>query len=68
MKYQMTFFTFGAKWGLPTGGVHALSFAMPSRASIAPSANPVKPMPQSVRKLRRLTRPQLLNQFALIVW
>src|SRR5262245_4592934 len=62
MKYQMTLLALGAKCGCPSGGDQAAcgsTAARVSRASMAPSASPVKPMPQSARNVRRLTRPQL---------
>src|SRR5262245_66375684 len=36
----------------------SLAFTSPSRASIAPSASPVKPMPTSLRNWRRLDLTQ----------
>src|SRR5262245_7270535 len=57
IKSQMTCLALGAKWGSP--GLPALAaLAMPSRNSIAPSARPVKPMPQSARKPRRVIPQQ----------
>src|SRR4051812_38549515 len=54
MKSQITLFAFGGKCGKPFGGDHGSSArAMPSRASIAPSARPVKPIPMSARNVRR---------------
>src|SRR5262245_19548546 len=59
-KIQITLLALGGKCGLPSGGDHSLPVvaANPSRCNIAPSARPTKPMPQSARNIRRLTRPQ----------
>src|SRR6516164_4067256 len=57
MNSQMTLFALGVKWGRPSGGAQrsgALARATPSRCSMAPNARPVKPMPMSARKERRL--------------
>src|SRR3954468_14147002 len=62
MNSQITLFAFGAKCGKPVGGDQAAaSLAKPSRCSIAPSARPVKPMPTSAKKVRRCTRPHVLD-------
>src|SRR6188508_2508739 len=67
MNSQMTRFAFGAKWGLPSGGVHSsfpsaavsLPRATPSRWSMAPSTRPVNPIPRSDRNVRLGKRRQL---------
>ena len=61
MNSQMTLLALGAKCGRPSGGdqpADASARATPSRWSIAPRARPVKPMPQSARKVRRETPVQ----------
>src|SRR5215468_3255667 len=59
MNSQITRFARGAKCGLPSGWFFtSAARATPSRKSMAPRARPVKPMPTSARKVRRLTRPQ----------
>src|SRR4051794_17372837 len=55
---QMTFLAFGAKWGRPSGRAQpaeASARAMPSPWSIEERTSPVKPIPQSARKVRRDT-------------
>src|SRR5215467_1355420 len=56
MNNQITRLALGAKCGLPSGGAQASAVVadLPSRCSMAPSTSPVKPMPQSARKTRRL--------------
>src|SRR5437868_14923766 len=59
-KIQMTDLAFGATGEREASASRSLCAARttPSRASIAPSANPVQPMPTSARKLRRLLLTQ----------
>src|SRR5437868_15346037 len=62
-KIQITDFAFGGKCGPPSGapGFPAwagAAAAIPSWNSIAPSTKPVKPMPVSARKVRRVTPRQ----------
>src|SRR6266516_7446191 len=58
-KIQMTDLARGGKCGLPSGGRQLEAGdsprATPSRNNIAESASPVKPMPVSRRKERRVT-------------
>src|SRR5262245_29034922 len=56
MNSQMTLLALGGKCGLPSGGDQRPSSAhtTPSRASMAPRARPVKPMPTSARNARRV--------------
>src|SRR5262249_12307503 len=56
----MTDLAFGAVCGLPSGLALAVDSAraIPSRNNMAPSAKPVKPMPVSARKERRVTPGQ----------
>src|SRR4051812_11590507 len=57
MNSQMTFFAFGAKCGVPSGGDQpdaASARATPSRWSNAPRTSPVNPIPTSARNVRRL--------------
>src|SRR5262245_36086141 len=53
MNSQMTLLALGVKCGLRVAPLVA-SLARPSRWSMAPSARPVRPMPVSARKLRRV--------------
>src|SRR5579872_1431754 len=56
MKIQMTLLALGWKWGRPSGGKRGFSWAArPSRNKAAPRARPVKPIPVSARKDRRVT-------------
>src|SRR5258708_28262904 len=62
MKIQITLFAFGWSWGRPSGGGLADSWAaMPSRKSAAPRARPVKPIPVSARKPRRVRPLQFIG-------
>ena len=59
----MTDLAFGVKCGLPSvgenfGSAGEAAFATPSLNNVAPSANPVKPMPRSERNMRRGNWPQ----------
>jgi hypothetical protein len=62
----MTDFALGGKCGLPSGGRHAagsvLARATPSRNNIAPSANPVNPIPVSAKNERRVMPQHLGNR------
>src|SRR5438046_2101746 len=59
MNSQMTALALGLKCGTPPGrGLAESARATPSRWSNAARASPVKPMPVSARKLRRLTPGQ----------
>src|SRR5206468_10494451 len=71
-KIQMTDLAFGGACGLPSGlAFRACSArAIPSRKSMAVSARPVKPIPVSARKERRVTpgqQPDCRGCVAIIV-
>src|SRR5687768_7725565 len=61
-KIQITDFAFGGRTGFPAAGVafFGCASATPSRNSMEPSTRPVKPMPVSARKERRVTPGQPL--------
>src|SRR5262245_42163485 len=61
-KIQMTLFAFGEPGALATG---ASARAMPSRCSMAARASPVKPMPVSARKVRRVI-PRQRGEWELV--